>query len=99
MKVKCERCKKRYDFVEPQERKINDDVTEVYFVCPHCDHEVHSFYKNDKIIRLMQENAKLQQVIQGPVNDDKYEETMKQIRANKQKVIDEQEVIKERLED
>lgn len=98
MKVKCERCKKRYELEEPKERNVTDEIIEVYFVCPHCDHEVHSFYKNQKVIRLMQENAKLQQEIRGPVDNEKYVKVMNQIKENKDKIIAEQEAIKEQLE-
>lgn len=98
MKVKCDRCKKRYGLEEPDEREINDEVTEVYFVCPECGAEFHSFYKNSKVNKLIEKNKKHQNDLQDVDDDNKRNLILSKIRGNKHLIKKEQERIEESIE-
>ena len=97
MKVKCEKCKKRYELEKPKERNITDEIIEVYFICPLCDHEVHSFYKNKKAMRLMNKNGEYQKELKNTEDDNRRNLLLGKIRGNKFLIEKEQEVIEEQL--
>jgi uncharacterized membrane protein YvbJ len=46
--VKCDHCRNDFE-INLQTRNIENDIELAYFVCPHCQHEYHSFYTNAKI--------------------------------------------------
>jgi DNA-directed RNA polymerase subunit RPC12/RpoP len=86
MKVKCDECNHYFEF-KPQRRDVKEGIVEVYIECPNCNEEYHSYYANERVKKLMQENAKLQK--QARKNG-----KMTEIRENKDKIKEEQEKIK-----
>lgn len=57
MKVICDVCGHRFKMKKAKKvRRINEDIEEVYFECPHCETDYHSYYINDEIRDLILEN-------------------------------------------
>jgi transcription elongation factor Elf1 len=46
--VKCDYCNNEFE-INLRTRIIERDIQLTYFVCPHCQHEYHSFYTNEKV--------------------------------------------------
>lgn len=47
-KVNCDKCGEGFE-VKPKEKKVNKEVSKVYFTCPHCGAEYLVHYTSNKI--------------------------------------------------
>ena len=92
MKISCEQCHKSFDLAEDRfkRKKVTKDIIQVYLECPECKAEYHSYYENNKVIKLMKINAELQIVARS---SSRTYGTMLAIKANKEKIEKEQEKI------
>jgi rubredoxin len=79
MKVKCDECNAEFEFKFPQSREINDKVTEIYFVCPECGAEYHSFYRTPEVDKLMWQNRCLTDRTLIRKNKEKIEKIQREI--------------------
>jgi len=94
MFVKCDSCNIKFEFKNPKKRKLTDKVSEIYFECPNCREKFHSYYENEKVRELMEENRKLQNELKKYITKAKFESLMKKIKYNKRKIDNEQKKIK-----
>lgn len=94
MFVKCDSCNVRFEFENPKKRKLTDQVSEIYFECPNCGEKFHSYYENEKVRNLMDENKKLQNKLKRDITKAKFDSLMDKIRYNKRKINKEQKSIK-----
>lgn len=94
MFAKCDSCRKKLKFEKPKKRKLNDQVSEIYFECPNCGEEFHSYYENKKVRELMKENRELQNELKQDITKAKFDSVMEKIKYNKRKINREQENIK-----
>ena len=92
MQISCEQCWKKFELSEDRFKKktVAKGITQIYLECPNCKTEYHSYYENDKVIKLMEANAELQIVSR---NTSRTYGTMLAIKANKEKIEKEQEKI------
>ena len=93
MKISCEQCNEDFELSKDRfkRKKVAKGITQVYLECPNCKAEYHSYYENDKVIKLMKVNAELQ--IAARSKSKTYATTLA-IKANKEKIEKEQEKIK-----
>lgn len=94
MRVKCDSCNKRFEFKNPKKRKLTDKVSEIYFECPNCEEEFHSYYENEKVRKLMKENKQLQNKLKENITKAKFDSLMEEIKYNKRKIYKEQKILK-----
>ena len=93
MKISCEQCNKSFELSENNFKRKNatKGITQVYLEYPNCKVEYHSYYENDKVIKLMKVNAELQKAARSSSRT--YGTTLA-IKANKERIEKEQEKIK-----
>lgn len=46
--VNCDKCKEDFE-VKPKEKKVNKDISKLYFTCPHCGAEYLVHYNSKEI--------------------------------------------------
>jgi len=61
--VICDKCMHHFNFVQPLRRRVksitSEKVIEIYFICPECKAEYHSYYETKETSRLMARNNAL----------------------------------------
>lgn len=57
VKVYCDNCKLEFE-IDTKERNLDDDIIEVYFICPHCNKEYISFRTNSITRKIHDELSK-----------------------------------------
>lgn len=98
MFVKCDSCNKRFEFKNPKKRKLTDQISEIYFECPNCGDEFHSYYENEKVRGLIEKNMELQNELKQDITKAKFDSLMGKIKYNKRKIDKEQKFIKSEQE-
>lgn len=76
--VKCDRCQNEFE-INLQTRTIERDIELAYFVCPHCQHEYHSFYTNAKIRTRQDKIKELWAKARRTLNEDKLKQIIRRI--------------------
>jgi len=96
MFVKCDSCSKKFKFKNPKKRKINDQISEIYFECPNCGEEFHSYYENEKVRELMIDSRKLQNKLKQDITKSKFDSLIEKIKYNKKRIDKEQKFIEKK---
>lgn len=64
LKVTCNKCRGKFE-INLLTRKIGE-LTSIYFRCPLCKAEYHSYFENDKSLSLQQDINNLNQELKNP---------------------------------
>jgi len=97
MFVKCDSCNIKFEFKNPKKRKLTDQISEIYFECPNCGEEFHSYYENEKVRELMTDNRKLQNKLKQDITKSKFDSLMEKIKYNKRRIDKEQSRIQNKI--
>lgn len=96
----CDNCKDEFT-MEVKEELVKDNISKVYFTCPHCDKEYISYYTN-ALIKVKQKKmrniVKKQKKARGKQDINRSNKLYKQYQKLKKEIKKDMDNLKKRIE-